>query len=277
MRGGFYAKRAALGLLPLVAGCVQATRHSNTMIFGTNTSFGLKVGTSAAQVPAISVGYDRQEAVIMPLVANTKDGGGLNRLGPCDIQSPVVPAAGGTGSPVHPCLLVAVNGKAMESYSVLASFGADFSADTNGAPSASGGLAQYFATGVAAQLLALNGGAAVVATGEAAKSAGDATATKQTIEALYGKDASFVAGVAVADAYTAFRTDLLAKIQLTDPAKLSGKVAALETATQPASPIAARCSARQPCQAAVLADVYLLDFQNKADAFNAALKAWVVE
>jgi hypothetical protein len=83
-------------------------------------------------------------------------------------------------------------GNLRDAYSVLASFGADFSAGTSGnvgtpsgnpsapanvtnSPSgqaqaqASGGLAQYFATGAAAQILARTGGAAVVATGEAAK------------------------------------------------------------------------------------------------------------
>lgn len=279
MHRRLHTQLAALSALPLLSGCVQMTRHSNTMIFGTNTTFGIKAGTGANQVPGITIGYDRQEAVIMPLVANTgEQGSGTNNLlSPCDINSPVIAASGGTGNPVHPCMLVGINGKTMDSYSVLASFGAKFEADTAGAPKAAGGLAQYFATGVAAQLLALSGGAAVVATGEAAKSAGDAKADQQTIAALYGKDASFVAGVAVADAYTTFRTDLLAKIQLTDPKKLQTKVTALEGAAKPGFSIAAKCATRPDCQHAVLSDPYLLDFQTSPTPFTDALKSWVVE
>lgn len=165
---------AALGVagvaLVSLSGCVQMTRHSNTMVFGTSTTVGVKAGQNANQVPELIIGYDRQEAVIMPLLANTTEGSsGL--LSPCD---PVDGKDGGSPpETIHPCKFVGARSSQegvdiQDSYSVLASFGAQIEGsakDTRGAV----GLAQYFATGVAAQVLAATGGAAVVAVGDAAK------------------------------------------------------------------------------------------------------------
>lgn len=145
-----------------VGGCVQATRHSNTMVFGTNTVFGIEAGQSANSVPSVTVGYKRQEAVIMPLVANTEDDGTYQK--PCELSD--LPDY--LLREIHPCLLVSRHGDSIDTYSVLASFGAKFSGSGTNA-TASGGLAQFFATGIAAQALALNGGAALVAVGEAAE------------------------------------------------------------------------------------------------------------
>ncbi|MDP3029794.1 MAG: hypothetical protein Q8O04_09930 [Deltaproteobacteria bacterium] len=52
--------------------------------------------------------------------------------------------------------------KDRDTYSVLASFGAKFSGEAAGGPKATGGLAQYFATGLAARILAKEGGAKIV-------------------------------------------------------------------------------------------------------------------
>lgn len=190
MHRRLYAQLAALIALPALGGCVQMTRHSNMMIFGTNTVVGIKLGVNATSVPEISVGFTRQEAVVLPLVANvsesTQEPGNLV---PCDPRSPVtvtkVPADT-RDFLVHPCSLVGVNGTAMDSYSVLASFGGKFeTASENGSVKANGGVAQYFATGVAAQTLALNGGAAVVASSDAAKAAAGNPPVKATTASLY--------------------------------------------------------------------------------------------
>ena len=139
------------------------TRHSNTMVFGTNTSFGISVGADATTTPNISVGYKRQEAVIMPLVANTSDNGTV--MSPCAQHN-------ANGKMPDTCLLRGqvgpAGGRGFDTYSVLASFGAKFGADSN-PPHADGQIAQYFATGLAARLLAENGGASVIATGDAAR------------------------------------------------------------------------------------------------------------
>ena len=152
--------------------CAQMTRHSNTLVFGTNTSFGLSVSAEATNTPGITVGYKRQEAVIMPLVANTVDNG--RTLGPCPMTPPTSVSRSGI-DPTGSCLLqgtepVAGDSDARDTYSVLASFGAKFGATADRQnPQASGQIAQYFATGLAARALAENGGSSVIATGEAAR------------------------------------------------------------------------------------------------------------
>jgi hypothetical protein len=143
----------------LASGCTQTVRHTNTLLFATNTQIAISAGTSATAQPDITIGYKRQEAVVMPLVANYAP----------DPKEPgkLVPCGNATSPPADSCLIVGKNGTsgAQDSYSVLASFGAKFGAKGNGPqPEASVGIAQYFATGVAAQLLAATGGASIVTT-----------------------------------------------------------------------------------------------------------------
>ena len=160
MRCGIHQLTAVLVATVLLGACQQMPRHSNTVFFGTNTSFGLNVGTDATSTPSIAVGYKRQEAVVMPLLANEE---GNN---PPDGAMKPVPCP----NDVTPCLFRGTDGEDVtDTYSVLASFGAQFSGETGtGGAKAAGGLAQYFATGLAARELAKVGGAALVATGEAA-------------------------------------------------------------------------------------------------------------
>lgn len=156
-----------------LSGCVQMTRHSNTLVFGTNTSFGIKAGADAANTPGVTVGYSRQEAVVMPLLANTGAKGELMLPCPHTVENGEVPA-----SKVHEsCRFVGLDGdKVLDSYSVLASFGLDFSADGAARGKANGKISQYFATGLAARILAERGGAALVAAGDAAEANADALA-----------------------------------------------------------------------------------------------------
>ena len=189
MRSELFRATITLAIVGVCGGCAQATRHSNTMIFGTNTVVGLKVGANATSVPSIELGYNRQEAVIMPLVANVSADGKL--LSPCDVGSTIT-APSRSHNSVHPCLLVGINGSASDSYSVLASFGASFDSSVSQADGkAKGGLAQYFATGMAAQLLALNGGASVVAVGEAAVKAAENRPANGENKALFSNPAAF--------------------------------------------------------------------------------------
>jgi hypothetical protein len=287
MHRRLYTSAAPLIALAMTGGCAQMTRHSNTMLFGTNTVVGLRVGTTAGQVPSVDFGYTRQEAVVMPLLANTQESTNpnQNRLSPCNVNTAVATSDGSDRIPVHPCLFVGINGRTMDTYSVLGTFGAHFQGQSQGgttpggSATASGGLAQYFATGIAAQILAATGGAALVSTGPAAQTAAIATTsgtTRQTLEALYGSDSAFTAGVPVAHAYTTFRTNLLAKVQLTDPAVLQARITAFQTAAHASVSIASRCTAREACLAAILRDPFLLDYQDGAAAFEAALTAWAL-
>lgn len=195
MRSRFLWKgtAAALIAIAMTGGCTTP-HHSNALIFGTNTSFGIDIGQNATGTPTLVVGYRRQEAVFMPLVANaafTQNGAPT----PCSVQPRGIiigsdgvtrPGSEGTAT-IPPCFLVGQNGDAVDSYSVLASFGAQFGA--NGTQTtASGGLAQFFATGLAAQALAIKGGSSLVAVGTAATVTG-ANPDSNGIAALYGAPA----------------------------------------------------------------------------------------
>lgn len=142
--------------------CASMPDHSNTLVFGTETKLAIDVSTSTtSQVPEVTVGYKRTEAVWLPLLANT---GKKDERTPADCK--------------EDCLYAGDQDK--DTYSVLASFGADFGGEagltvdstqaaktTEGKPieyqnSVSGGIAQYFATGLAARELAKRGGSALV-------------------------------------------------------------------------------------------------------------------
>lgn len=271
-----YRYLAPVALIACLGGCVQATRHSNTMVFGTNTSFGIKVGTNVGETPEIVVGYDRQEAVIMPLVANTREHAdpNVNRLAPCPIETPVVSASGQDRTPIHPCLLVGVNGTVLDSYSVLASFGAEFGAGTAPGASAEGGLAQYFATGVAAQMLALSGGAAVVAVGEAAEYSTRRPVAEETIASLYGGQAAFDRGVPRNADYEGFQSELVRRIEATEQ-NLPSHVQAFEQRIGSSFGLADHCQTKPACVGAVReVDPYRSEFADDPSAANRALEQW---
>lgn len=149
-----------------LGGCTQMTKHSNTLVFGTNTTVGVKIGQDANQTPTIEIGYGRQEAAFVPVLANTSVGANGD-LNPC--PGTAVAGQGGTVKvDLSSCKFEASHdGTDKDSYSTLASFGADVGATANNGEVT---LAQYFATGIAAQALALSGGANVVQAG------GDTTA-----------------------------------------------------------------------------------------------------
>lgn len=165
---------AGLSLLVVGLGaCSQTTRHSNTLMFGTNTSVGVNVGKDASQTPTVQIGFQRQEAAFVPLLANTAESSSnATNLIPCPATTvgsdPAVPPKG--------CMFVAESMEDGEltnkdAYSVLASFGGTFGGGTDGAKAT---VAQYFATGVAAQQLAESGGANVVTAGPASGQIADA-------------------------------------------------------------------------------------------------------
>ncbi|GAB6043843.1 hypothetical protein [Endothiovibrio diazotrophicus] len=149
-----------LSSVTILAGCGTAPQHSNTLIFGTDTKVAFDVSTSAvdAGIPSITLGYKRKEAVWMPLLANQKMG---KNAEPC--KESEVDVGGKKIESIEGCLFKGKAGDAEDTYSVLASFGAEFngSADSSGVKSENG-LAQYFATGLAAQKLAEKGGAQIV-------------------------------------------------------------------------------------------------------------------
>ena len=251
------------------------------MVFGTNTSVGLKVGTDVAQVPGIQVGYNRQEAVILPLVANVNEttatgvnNARLNRLVPCDVGAPVIVEGDDDGFPVHPCLLVATRGDATDSYSVLASFGAEFSANQGTGVSAGGGLAQYFATGMAAQVLALTGGASVVNSKATPPSDGVAEAAAEQ----FGTADQRARGVVFVNQYGTFKTRLATLISSeTSDATMLTRLKNFEARIGALAKLSDDCATEADCLS-ILGNPSENPFSNlfraRADELNAALDQW---
>ncbi|MGP1283337.1 MAG: hypothetical protein ACTS1X_10210 [Parasphingopyxis sp.] len=270
MHSRLYVPLAALALLPLVAGCVQATRHSNTMIFGTNTTVGFKVGSSASQVPEILLAYDRQELVIMPLLANVQDRGN-DLLQPCDPTRPaeIVGDRSEDGEfLIHPCSFVGYREGSLDSYSVLASFGASFDAHASSAPEASGGLAQYFATGIAAQMLAFNGGAAVVNT-----TARTSAAQTLAASAVFASEQERAASVRQISGYAAFETRFLSHLETLNDQQAVQFVARFEEAAGLTlfTGTGGQCSSKPSCIEAVGSGAYLYSYGERD--LDAALTA----
>jgi hypothetical protein len=136
---------AASGAL-LVSGC-NNFEHNDTLLFGTDTKIALDVSASAAQggTPAVTIGYKRVEAVWMPLYAN-----GQGSV--CDATTEQ--ERRGCGSTQDPKYVGEGSGGEQDAYSVFASFGSKIRGEAAG--NGDVGIAQFFATGVAAQRLADN-------------------------------------------------------------------------------------------------------------------------
>lgn len=278
------AALTALAALPgFTGGCVQMTRHSNMMIFGTNTVVGIRAGTGPTSVPEVAIGYARQEAVVLPLVANVGETGDGNRLTPCDPRQPAGGAAviGAVPPPaerLHSCLLAGSSKGPMgegviDSYSVLASFGGRFgAAGSRDTPKAEGGVAQYFATGVAAQNLALNGGAAAVAVSPAATRAAGEPAVSAI--SAFGDPAGYAAGPPLAKRYPTFETKLTALIEASDDATIASRIAKFDRDAGLPGPFLGDCTTVTGCLAAVGNGRYEDDYPEHADALDHALTQW---
>lgn len=203
-----------------LSGCATP-QHTNLLIFGTNTVVGLKVGADATSTPAIQVGYARQELVLMPLLANTaaSNTNGDLLLQPCPAEKAPRQAGGTPAQLSENCKFIGAEGASQDSYSVMASFGAKFDAETTpgGTSKAGGGIAQYFATGLAARTLAEKAGAAAVAGGEAAavaSPAGPAFSERKNYASTVAKN--LLAAVAVTD------TNLVQQLTAMDMAAVTG-------------------------------------------------------
>ncbi|TDM04911.1 MAG: hypothetical protein C4K60_20980 [Ideonella sp. MAG2] len=157
--------------MALLAACSSTPQHTNTLIFGTTTRVALDVSQEATGAMGVTLGYKRQEAVWMPLLANQAASAAGDMM-PADCA----PGSGkdmATHCPkfVGTAGATSTNGGgAQDTYSVLATFSGDMGGGTTAAASApqanaSAKVAQFFATGLAARLLAEKGGAGLVVAG----------------------------------------------------------------------------------------------------------------
>ncbi|MEW8050038.1 MAG: hypothetical protein AB2809_06620 [Candidatus Thiodiazotropha sp.] len=148
-------------MLSLFTGCT-AIPHNDVLVFTTQTSFGIDVSASATgQSPKLSIGYKRDEGVWLPLIVNGRHTNKHNISFNCKIKDDGTeecdPSIAGELKYIAQSKGIKANkgGAIQESdtYSVFASFGGQTS---GGAGSAKLGVAQFFATGIAAQRLGAN-------------------------------------------------------------------------------------------------------------------------
>lgn len=131
------------GLLVLISGCMPS--HSDTLVFGTSTKFAVDLSlSSTTNSPSLTVGYSRQEGVWMPLYVNARD----SKFGNFSSSKTFKNFSSNSNGLKY----VGNQGGDRDTYSVMASFGADIKAGSE----ATVGIAQYFATGLAARHLAKN-------------------------------------------------------------------------------------------------------------------------
>jgi len=140
-----------LALMGGLSGC-QTVAHRDNILFGTDTKFGIDIApaTTGATAAQFTVGYKRIEFVNMPLLVNAVDSKACGAGAESGTGKPCA------GSSLADAKYVSKGGEAgnrEDAYSVFASFGAEFGGGSNGT---AGGLAQFFATGNAAQSLGEN-------------------------------------------------------------------------------------------------------------------------
>lgn len=178
-----YVGLLACTALLLLGGCAfhrEKNPHNDVLVFATQTKFGVDISAPAtsATLPAFTIGYNRSEAVWMPLKPNgTKDHPATDvlasdtvaKLTSCDnalratvsdaerrnaaCLAAVLPAGKYVSMATGIKSDVGGSGLEIDTYSVFASFGARGGISGS---QANGGLAQVFATGIAAQRLASN-------------------------------------------------------------------------------------------------------------------------
>ncbi|GEM_PF-2675553 len=172
------------GLVGVLSGCATKHPHNDVLIFGTTTKLAADVAAPVqnAGIPEFTIGFKRLEAVWMPLRPN-------GTIAQAEDNSKIVERSRKVAKAINACITELKSGgmlrqtaeqrcfdslmpgglyqgessgivsgkggavKELDTYSVFASFGGTGSLSFN---SASGSLAQFFATGIAAQRLGAN-------------------------------------------------------------------------------------------------------------------------
>jgi hypothetical protein len=148
-----------------LAGCGAMPAHSNTLVFGTTTRVAVDVSQEPTGALGVTIGYKRNEAVWMPLIANVPAPTGGMQPAACTSEA---------------CAKLVGNGDE-DTYSVLATFSGDMGGAAKAAE-AKGTVSQFFATGLAARTLAQRGGAALVNTAAAEPLDADVAAAAKDIQ-----------------------------------------------------------------------------------------------
>ncbi|MEO1658830.1 MAG: hypothetical protein AAFR65_14045 [Pseudomonadota bacterium] len=210
---------AAAGL----SGCVLTNggSHVDVMVFGTTTKFAVDVSAPVQNgaIPELTVGYKRNEGVWMPLAprsaAVSDDSADLVK----ELQDCTTDLGARIGSATEAAKICAEDilpagryvsvanesgSQAIDAYSVFASFGAKGAFYQSGS---SGGLAQIFATGVAAQKLAQNQTLGLALSSNADETVKELVGTQETTPTQILADA---AGVSETEAETILTNSVVA-------------------------------------------------------------------
>jgi hypothetical protein len=212
-----YASAAAIAAF--LVGCTSTPQHTNVLVFGTNTKVALDLSQDATNGIGITLGYKRMEAVWMPLLPNQANPNGTGlQPSPCMTEKECPKFVGMDSADQY------------DTYSVLASFGSKLGAgvDSTGKDAkVNGEIAQYFATGLAARLLAQSGGAGLVSTQTQPLTAAQTVAVNKIAEVAKTEQDRVIAAVqddkdaALID--TKKLTDLIAKATGTNAISAGGK------------------------------------------------------
>lgn len=159
----------AVFVIATLAGCALPA-HNNTLIFAVHRKVGFDVTPTNSTNAGVTFGYSSNEFAWVPLWANGPDG---KPLADCDdgpkkteddnSKSTATSATNTTSEKPsnYACAKdprfmgkdTETGNRAQDAYSVFASFGGDFQGSASNEVSATGKLASFFATGMAAQNL----------------------------------------------------------------------------------------------------------------------------
>lgn len=164
--------QGAIAAAALALSACGNLQHNDVLVFATETKVAFDVSASAVDggAPEVTLGYKRKEGVWMPLVVNGRSSTLLSDQVTCDAQGRCYTMASAIRKPFEDCVRLSAGkpeaciaalrdevkyvgqaGDRTDTYSTFASFGAEFAGGGTGAKA---GLAQFFATGIAAQRLA---------------------------------------------------------------------------------------------------------------------------
>lgn len=163
-------KIIALGVSAAALSACSMPRHQDAVFFGTDTKIALDVGVQPenGNTPSVTFGYKRREFVYMPLaeygpapqtglVESIVAGDAFRKT---SVDKPAEKADATTSdNPPGKHHKYKGEGRSgeVDSYSVFATFGGNFSGSSGQGANASARIKQVFATGIAAQIAAENG------------------------------------------------------------------------------------------------------------------------
>jgi hypothetical protein len=165
-------------LLPAVfaAAALTGCGHGDAIIFASNKQIGVKVGVDSQKIPEVSIGYNGQDFALVPVYKKDPKTATATPPNSADPSKGAPSEHGKTRDISEVGKYLATSGiNDQDAYSVYGSFvgKAQGKGDIEGAK-ADLSLSQFFATGIAAQILAKDAGAAMV--NPKAKAPAEATA-----------------------------------------------------------------------------------------------------